>query len=158
MFTSQKPCESAMLHWADGGMAISWLCATSIRKGRAGSHKPRTRINPFQPPAASSRRAVEKPDGSHHQEPNQSTPPDSAPKTSRNAITGIPDHVLKTLVYVEKHHRAPDGYEGGRVFHNFGNGGEQALPRTDDDGKRITYHEWDVYPKRPGVNRGAIDW
>jgi ribonuclease T1 len=98
---------------------------------------------------------AEKSNSSHQKQAHQSTTPHTEPKTSKQPVSGAPDHVLKTLTYIEKHHRAPDGYEGGRVFHNFGGGGEQALPRTDDNGKPVSYHEWDVHAKRTGVNRGA---
>ncbi len=144
--------------WCLGLMAV-WLltgCAPPPSdKGEPDSINPEPVLTHSKHRPHHGDRAVEKSDASHHQGPDQSTPRDSAPKSSNNAITGLPDHVLKTLAYVEKHHRAPDGYEGGRVFHNFGSGGEQALPRTDDEGDHITYHEWDVHPKRPGVNRGA---
>jgi dienelactone hydrolase len=63
----------------------------------------------------------------------------------------IPEKVLKTLEYVDKHGEARDGYEGGRTFGNF----ERRLPVSDDKGRRIKYREWDVNPLRPGVNRGA---
>ena len=29
------------------------------------------------------------------------------------------------------------------------------MPKTDANGKPITYREWDVNPSQPGVNRGA---
>ncbi len=69
---------------------------------------------------------------------------------------GAPAKVLTVLKYVEEHHEAPAGYEGGRVFHNFGGrDGEESLPRRDSHGRAITYQEWDVNRKVAGVNRGA---
>jgi len=59
------------------------------------------------------------------------------------------------LRYIDEHHRAPEGYEGGREFHNAGASGHRGLAQTDANGKAITYREWDVNPKERGVNRGA---
>ena len=67
----------------------------------------------------------------------------------------IPEKVAKVLRYIDEHKKAPEGYEGGRDFHNAGANGEKGLPRRDADGKAIGYHEWDVNPKVRGVNRGA---
>jgi len=39
---------------------------------------------------------------------------------------------------------------GGRHFGNF----ERRLPERDLQGRAIKYREWDVKPKRAGVNRG----
>ena len=83
------------------------------------------------------------------------TPPSREGLGRESTAGGIPAHVSRVLRYIDEHHRAPDGYEGGRVFHNAGRDGEHALPRTDAGGKAVTYHEWDVHPKEPGVNRGA---
>jgi ribonuclease T1 len=63
----------------------------------------------------------------------------------------VPAKVTTVLEYVDKNKKAPDGYEGGRHFGNF----EKVLPQKDKDGKTITYHEWDVNPLKPGVNRGV---
>ncbi len=65
-------------------------------------------------------------------------------------VEGVPPKVFKVLRHVDEHHRAPEGYEGGRDFHN----AERRLPTRDADGRPITYHEWDVNPKVRGVNRG----
>jgi ribonuclease T1 len=62
-----------------------------------------------------------------------------------------PAKVLTVLEYVDKHKKAPDGYEGGRHFGNF----EKVLPRKDKNDREIKYQEWDVNPHKPGVNRGA---
>jgi ribonuclease T1 len=67
----------------------------------------------------------------------------------------VPDKVLRVLRHIDEHHRAPDGYEGGRTFRNLGRDGEESLPRTDARGRPITYREWDVNRRMPGVNRGA---
>jgi guanyl-specific ribonuclease Sa len=62
----------------------------------------------------------------------------------------IPPEAFKVLAYVREHREAPPGYVGGRRFGNF----EGRLPKADARGRRIAYQEWDIYPKRPGRNRG----
>jgi ribonuclease T1 len=64
---------------------------------------------------------------------------------------GVPAKVGKVLAHIDKHGKAPEGYQGGRSFLNI----EKLLPEKDANGKRIRYREWDVNPLRPGVNRGA---
>jgi len=66
----------------------------------------------------------------------------------------VPEKALTVLKYIEEHQTAPNGYEGGREFHNAGRTGEEGLPKRDPQGRAITYREWDVNPKVPGVNRG----
>jgi guanyl-specific ribonuclease Sa len=66
----------------------------------------------------------------------------------------VPAKVLTVLKYIDEHKTAPPGYEGGRTFLNLGRDSEQVLPRRDEHGKPITYHEWDVNPHIPGRNRG----
>lgn len=66
----------------------------------------------------------------------------------------IPRAARETLAHVRQHHEAPPGQVGGRRFGNYGRGGEQKLPETDAQGRRIAYQEWDIYPKRPGRSRG----
>ena len=78
------------------------------------------------------------------------------PSRAEESKEGAPEKVLTVLKYVEEHHEAPAGYEGGREFHNSGGReGEEALPRRDGRGRPITYQEWDVNRKVAGVNRGA---
>jgi ribonuclease T1 len=77
------------------------------------------------------------------------------PSRSEESRGGAPEKVLTVLKYVEEHHEAPAGYEGGREFHNSGGRDEEGLPRRDDHGRAITYQEWDVNRKVAGVNRGA---
>lgn len=74
---------------------------------------------------------------------------------TKGSAAKVPEKVTKVLRYIDEHHRAPEGYEGGRDFHNAGANGEKGLPKRDADGKAIAYHEWDVNPKVRGVNRGA---
>jgi ribonuclease T1 len=76
-------------------------------------------------------------------EPVESKHESPAPK-------GVPDKVMKVLKHVDEKGEPLDGYEGGRSFGNF----EKRLPQTDDKGRRIRYHEWDVNPLKKGVNRG----
>ena len=77
------------------------------------------------------------------------------PSQSGESKNRVPEKVLVVLKYVEEHHDAPAGYEGGREFHNSSGQGEEPLPRRDNRGQSITYHEWDVNRKVAGVNRGA---
>lgn len=79
------------------------------------------------------------------------TPPPQVAKDSKQKTPQFPDKVLKVLAYVDKYDKAMEGYEGGRNFGNF----EKLLPQFDDKQRRIRYREWDVNPRRPGVNRGA---
>jgi guanyl-specific ribonuclease Sa len=67
----------------------------------------------------------------------------------------VPDKVETVLKHIDAHHEAPNGYEGGREFHNAGRNGEESLPRRDARDRPITYQEWDVNPKVAGINRGA---
>lgn len=73
------------------------------------------------------------------------------PPTVAPARPDVPEKVLKVLEHVDRRGEAMEGYEGGRHFGNF----EKHLPQKDDRGKRIQYREWDVNPRRSGVNRGA---
>jgi RHS repeat-associated protein len=67
----------------------------------------------------------------------------------------VPQNAKDTLEQVEKTGKPPQGYEGGKTFSNDGRGGGQVLPKTDAAGKPISYKEYDINPKQPGVNRGA---
>jgi ribonuclease T1 len=71
----------------------------------------------------------------------------SQSQTSSN----IPQKVYTVLQYIREHNDAPDGYVGGRNFQNR----EGRLDKKDASGKKIAYQEWDVNPKKQGVNRGA---
>jgi len=64
---------------------------------------------------------------------------------------GVPAKVAKVLSYVDEHDKAPPNYVGGRNFGNF----EKRLPQTDKKNRKIRYREWDVNPRKGGVNRGA---
>jgi ribonuclease T1 len=75
---------------------------------------------------------------------------DDSAKGEMRLPKGVPAKVGKVLKYIDEHHKAPDGYEGGRTFGNF----EKLLPLKDGKGKSIRYQEWDVNPRKPGVNRG----
>jgi Zn-dependent protease with chaperone function/guanyl-specific ribonuclease Sa len=67
----------------------------------------------------------------------------------------VPPKVAHVLKFIDEHHEAPQGYEGGRHYLNLGRDGEQVLPRKDAQGNAIQYQEWDVNPHLPGRNRGA---
>ena len=75
---------------------------------------------------------------------------ESAAEPQSLGSPNVPEKVEKVLKYIDEHHEPPQGHEGGRDFHN----AEGHLPRRDDRGRTITYREWDVNPKIPGVNRG----
>jgi guanyl-specific ribonuclease Sa len=75
----------------------------------------------------------------------------SGATTHHDLPAGVPAKVATVLHHVDTSHKAPDGYEGGRRFHNE----EKRLPQKDKDGNAISYQEWDVNPKVQGVNRGA---
>jgi guanyl-specific ribonuclease Sa len=78
------------------------------------------------------------------------------PSRSEDSKGAAPEKVLVVLKYVEEHHEAPAGYEGGREFHNSGGrDGEEALPRRDARDRPVTYREWDVNRKVAGRNRGV---
>jgi ribonuclease T1 len=62
----------------------------------------------------------------------------------------IPPKVYEVLSYIRTHDRAPKGHVGGRKFGNY----EKLLPIKKANGGLMYYREWDVYPKRKGVNRG----
>jgi guanyl-specific ribonuclease Sa len=89
----------------------------------------------------------------HEETSPPARPRDAAEKTHSSGE--IPEKVAKVLRYIDENRAAPAGYEGGRVFHNGGRDGAQVLPRTDAEGRSISYQEWDVNPKVAGVNRGA---
>jgi guanyl-specific ribonuclease Sa len=84
-------------------------------------------------------------------------PPASGPAGDATETRGhtVPEKVETVLKHIDEHHAAPNGYEGGREFHNAGRNGEESLPRRDAHDRPITYQEWDVNPKVAGVNRGA---
>jgi guanyl-specific ribonuclease Sa len=71
------------------------------------------------------------------------------------ADSAVPASARRTLEYIDAHRRAPEGFEGGRTFHNLGDGGRHPLPVKDEDGRLIRYQEWDIQPKIAGRNRGA---
>ncbi len=66
-------------------------------------------------------------------------------------VVRIPQKVYDVLKYIKDHHQAMPGYVGGRIFSNR----EELLPREDNKGKPVLYHEWDVNPKIDGQNRGT---
>ncbi len=73
-------------------------------------------------------------------------------KTPPNvANSRIPVKVYKVLQYVRDHNEAMPGYVGGRNFQNR----ERRLAINDSKGNKIKYQEWDVNPKRGGINRGV---
>ena len=74
-----------------------------------------------------------------------------APPPSINSTDSIPDYVRSTYEFIKKHSDAPHGYYGGRSFQNR----EKRLPQRGRNGAPIQYREWDVHPRRDGIDRGA---
>ena len=75
---------------------------------------------------------------------NQNTP--SSPLQSKE----IPVYVYEVYDYIKQNGKAPSGYVGGRTFFNR----EKKLPLTDRARQKIRYQEWDVHPRKQGINRG----
>jgi ribonuclease T1 len=67
---------------------------------------------------------------------------------------GVPAKVLAVLRVVDDTGQPPQGFVGGRQFMNDGRGGTTGLPRRAVDGSPVEYQEYDVNPRRSGVNRG----
>ena len=84
--------------------------------------------------------------------PNRSGNSRTDDKTPPNvANERIPPKVYKILQYVRENGQPMSGYVGGRNFQNR----ERRLAIKDASGNKIKYQEWDVNPKRGGVNRGV---
>ena len=63
----------------------------------------------------------------------------------------IPQKVYDVLNYITLHKQAMPNYVGGRIFQNR----EKKLPIYSSNQIRINYQEWDVNPKKEGINRGS---
>lgn len=68
-----------------------------------------------------------------------------------NEQTVIPKKALQVLQYIQKNGKAPNGYIGGKKFHNR----EKKLPQLNNINELATYTEWDVNPKVQNKNRGT---
>ena len=88
---------------------------------------------------------AQKPVENNRKTENQNTP--SSPLQSKE----IPVYVYEVYDYIKQNGKAPSGYVGGRTFFNR----EKKLPLIDRDRQKIRYREWDVHPKKEGINRGA---
>src|SRR3954470_19527112 len=66
--------------------------------------------------------------------------PNPANTDTQTRDTRIPKKVYDVLNYIRSHNQAMPGYVGGRIFSNR----EELLPREDNNGKPVLYHEWDV--------------
>jgi YD repeat-containing protein len=72
------------------------------------------------------------------------------------SVGAPPQRAVDTATHAAANNGAArPGYAGGRTFSNDGRGGGQVLPRQDASGRPITYREYDVNPRTPGVNRGG---
>ncbi|MBS4102031.1 ribonuclease domain-containing protein [Tsukamurella paurometabola] len=68
--------------------------------------------------------------------------------------SAVPERVRATLARIDAGTWPPNdgsGTQGGRNFGNF----EGRLPKTDKQGRRAKYTEWDVNVKKPGRGRDA---
>lgn len=77
-----------------------------------------------------------------------------APKTPKKEFSrpsGVPAMAITVADYIEQNNSVPDGFIGGRAFENR----ESILPSKDSIQNKIVYHEYDIYPKVKGKNRGA---
>lgn len=75
----------------------------------------------------------------------------NTPLHSINPEDSIPSYVRSTYQFIQKHGDAPHGYYGGRSFQNR----EKRLPQRSKNGTPVQYREWDVHPRRDGIDRGA---
>ncbi|MEV6771445.1 ribonuclease domain-containing protein [Nocardia sp. NPDC051030] len=80
---------------------------------------------------------------------------DQTTAVAPSRVAGVPDRVYATLAEIDAG-RWPDsanapGTKGGDTWMNR----SRTLPTQDSDGKRITYQEWDVNPKKRGQDRDA---
>lgn len=92
--------------------------------------------------------------------PSTSTQPTVSTASTVRESTGtrasdVPAYVTHVLDVIDSTGAAPSGYQGGRTFSNDGRGGGERLPQRDDQGRSLSYREWDVQPYQRGVNRGA---
>lgn len=71
--------------------------------------------------------------------------------SENTSVDSIPSYVRSTYDFIKKHGDAPHGYYGGRAFQNR----EKRLPQRGKNGAPVQYREWDVHPRRDGVDRGA---
>ena len=78
-------------------------------------------------------------------------PAGTAAAADETSNARIPQKVYDVLKYIRAHNEPMPGYVGGRIFSNR----EELLPREDNNGKPVLYHEWDVNPKKEGQNRGT---
>ena len=63
----------------------------------------------------------------------------------------IPQEAYDTYDYAQSHNgAAQDGYKGNRLFANDGRDGSEVLPSS-----YAPFREYDIYPKIPGIDRGA---
>jgi ribonuclease T1 len=80
-----------------------------------------------------------------------------APVSRTSPSTGVarvPAKATAVLKVVDATGRPPSGFVGGRHFLNDGRGGTGLLPERDAQGRSVSYTEYDVNPRRSGVNRG----
>lgn len=139
-------------------LAITHLLSMSCSNGSKGKVADESAQNNAAPPQYRDQNAAQADDQT---EPSQGNKKNKSKKYKGNRQSdndiqsqtsgNIPQKVYTVLKYIREHNDAPDGYVGGRIFQNR----EGQLDKKDASGKKIVYQEWDVNPKKRGVNRGA---
>ncbi|OYZ02530.1 MAG: hypothetical protein B7Y37_01695 [Sphingobacteriia bacterium 28-36-52] len=67
----------------------------------------------------------------------------------------IPEAAKRVVDYAHrKNGAAQPSHIGGRIYKNDGRGGGERLPQITENGKQITYKEYDVHQRLDGFNRG----
>jgi RHS repeat-associated protein len=68
----------------------------------------------------------------------------------------VPQNVIKVLEVLDMAGRVTGSGPGlDKPYANDGRNGTQELPKIDAKGQPMVYHEWDIHPYDPAVNRGG---
>lgn len=138
--------------WLLLGVAVAMLLV-AVLVSRGGDHKD---SDAKSGPVAASTTTAPKPGGTRPDSTTTVKPGGNAVDTSTLArAPGVPDRAYQTLIEIDAG-RWPDsanapGTQGGETWMNR----DRTLPTQDASGKKITYQEWDVNPKRRGQTRDA---
>ncbi len=139
-------------------LAITHLLSMSCSNGSKAKTADETAQNTATTPQYSDQNSAQTDDqteptqggGKHKSKKNKGNRQGDNGIQSQTSST-IPQKVYTVLEYIRAHNEAPNGYVGGRNFQNR----ENRLDKKNASGKKIVYQEWDVNPKKGGVNRGA---
>lgn len=107
--------------------------------------RPGVQINPSKP-----KKPGKPPPGGKQQPPGGKQQPPARKPPKR-----IPKRALWVIQRIRSTGKPPKGVVGPKRFGNNGRNGTQVLPKTEPNGKPITYKEWDVNVNKPGTNRGG---